>query len=651
VAKYNTSTLVWECGNDLQGTGAGGTGTVTSIATGAGLSGGPITTTGTINLASTQLLPTTACAANQIPKWNGTSWACAADATSTGTATNAWVQGGNAFGAPGVLGTTDAQNLSVRAGGAAISITAGSGSGLRVEERSLNFTSPTVTNGAAANIARAVGSTVAGGGSGVLADCGAVAPADCSNNANEIFSTVSGGIANKAMTFWSTIGGGVLNRALGNTGTIAGGSQNLVEATFGFIGGGSQNKVSGSSGVIAGGQNNTADVEATVGGGTLNGANAKHATIGGGYRNLVGEASSTIAGGGSPDPVCIDPATGFANVPCGDNYVGQLGGFIGGGFENLVVVGRTGVIVGGEKNFATGRHTTVVGGFSNSASGAYGFIGGGRLNSVSSSGSVVAGFQNTASALDAIVGGGQQNNASGALSTIAGGGANIASGYGSSVGGGFNNDASGTASTIPGGDSNLASGGRSFAAGVKAKATHDNSFVFGANAGGPTGSSGNSTLTAFFTNGYFLYGGTSAGKRCFYIPDANNGWQCVSDRDAKTNISLLNGKSVLNKLLAMPVSSWSFKGGEAYRQIGPMAQDFFAAFKLGDSDKAISAMNMGGVALAAIQGLNQKLIDESKAKDAKISALEKKAEKFDALERAHDAMQRELAAIKKKLGL
>ncbi len=80
MAKYNASTGAWDCGNDLQGTGAGGTGTVTNIATGAGLSGGPITTTGTINLAASQLLPTTTCSDSQTLIWNSTTskWICAA---------------------------------------------------------------------------------------------------------------------------------------------------------------------------------------------------------------------------------------------------------------------------------------------------------------------------------------------------------------------------------------------------------------------------------------------------------------------------------------------------------------------------------------------------------------------------------------------
>ncbi len=67
----------------------GGSGTVTNVATGVGLTGGPVTTSGTIGLAATQLLPTTACANNQIPKWNGSAWLCATEAVGgTGTVTN-----------------------------------------------------------------------------------------------------------------------------------------------------------------------------------------------------------------------------------------------------------------------------------------------------------------------------------------------------------------------------------------------------------------------------------------------------------------------------------------------------------------------------------------------------------------------------------
>jgi len=58
------------------------------------------------------------------------------------------------------------------------------------------------------------------------------------------------------------------------------------------------------------------------------------------------------------------------------------------------------------------------------------------------------------------------------------------------------------------------------------------------------------------------------------------------------------------------------------RHLGPMAQDFRAAFGLGEDDRHISSSDADGVALAAIQGLNQKLEETVRQKDARIAALE-----------------------------
>jgi hypothetical protein len=478
VPKYNTATLVWECANDLQGTGAGGAGTVTNIATGVGLSGGPITSTGTINLASTQLLPITACADSQTLIWNTTTnkWICAAW-NSGGGATSAFVNGGNSFGTSAVLGTNDAQLLQIKSGG------------------SIN-----------------------------LSSAGAGAATQITSDGNISF---------------------YVNRTSARIGGSVGIMQIIDEQ--------------GSANFISGLYTNQ-------------------------YNSLT--TGQTIAGGGSPTNSCLNQAQTAANTSCrnetGANYA---------------------TVSGGKGNSALQEGTTVAGGDSNRALGLYSVVSGGYANTANSARSVVAGgYQNTA---------------------------------GSSING------AGPDSFVAGGYLNYTQGNASFAAGNRAKAFHDHSFVFGGNPAGDTNSAGVSTLTGFFKNGYYLFGGSTAGTKCVYVPDNDNGWQCVSDRNTKTNIAQLNGKSILEKVVAMPVSSWSFKGGESFKQIGPMAQDFFSAFKLGSSDKSISAMNMGGVALAAIQGLNQKLIAEAKAKDATLSA---QAEKLTALER-------ELATIKKKLGL
>jgi hypothetical protein len=89
-----------------------------------------------------------------------------------------------------------------------------------------------------------------------------------------------------------------------------------------------------------------------------------------------------------------------------------------------------------------------------------------------------------------------------------------------------------------------------------------------------------------------------------------------SDRNVKENFQALDARSVLDKLAAMPVTEWNYKDDPTDKKhIGPVAQDFQAAFGLnGADDKHISTVDEGGVALAAIQGLNQKLNE----KDARI---------------------------------
>jgi hypothetical protein len=104
-----------------------------------------------------------------------------------------------------------------------------------------------------------------------------------------------------------------------------------------------------------------------------------------------------------------------------------------------------------------------------------------------------------------------------------------------------------------------------------------------------------------------------------------------SDRNLKENFAPVSPRDVLDKIAAMPISRWNFKGDAATPHVGPMAQDFHAAFGLGTDDKHIATVDADGVALAAIQGLNQKLEAEVKSKDARINELEKRLSAIETL--------------------
>jgi hypothetical protein len=81
----------------------------------------------------------------------------------------------------------------------------------------------------------------------------------------------------------------------------------------------------------------------------------------------------------------------------------------------------------------------------------------------------------------------------------------------------------------------------------------------------------------------------------------------TSDRNAKADVEAVEPTTVLEKVAALPISTWRFKQQADTRHLGPMAQDFHAAFGLGTDDRHIATVDADGVALAAIQGLNLKL--------------------------------------------
>ncbi len=119
--------------------------------------------------------------------------------------------------------------------------------------------------------------------------------------------------------------------------------------------------------------------------------------------------------------------------------------------------------------------------------------------------------------------------------------------------------------------------------------------------------SGNSNQSTW--PGVVLFGGSGS-------------WATLSDRAAKDTFEDVDTRSVLDRVVALPMTTWHYHDQDKLiRHMGPVAQDFRLAFKLGEDDRHISGVDADGVALAAIQGLNTKLDDALKAKDTQIAAL------------------------------
>jgi hypothetical protein len=95
-----------------------------------------------------------------------------------------------------------------------------------------------------------------------------------------------------------------------------------------------------------------------------------------------------------------------------------------------------------------------------------------------------------------------------------------------------------------------------------------------------------------------------------------------SDRNVKFGFAPVDPKEVLEKVATLPITRWHFTNDLSTAHIGPVAQDFYAAFGVGPDDKHIATVDADGVALAAIQGLNQKMEAGSQRSEDRMQKLE-----------------------------
>lgn len=337
----------------------------------------------------------------------------------------------------------------------------------------------------------------------------------------------------------------------------------------------------------------------------------------------AGVRGATIAGGGVPasdsDPDFIDEAP---------NRVTDAYGTVGGGYAN-VAGDNAGVTL--DAPFAT--------------------VGGGRRNTAGAFGSTVAGGrENNALGVLSTIGGGHWNTVIGQRGTVAGGHQNWAAEYGSVAGG--NQNTAVDYAFAAGGNFNNAAGVASFAAGQFANADGHNCAVFSLWGNAPgMGCFGNQSVFAVGAlNGMlFAFGAqqpSGFGERWVvfgrvsghaitthtgaYLSETGV-WQDSSDAERKEAFAEVDKQSVLAKLASLPVHSWRYKGeAEAVRHLGPTAQDFMAAFGLGQDERTIGGVDAQGVALAAIQGLNAK---------------------FEAQRSEIEAQRREIAELRRTVGI
>jgi hypothetical protein len=82
----------------------------------------------------------------------------------------------------------------------------------------------------------------------------------------------------------------------------------------------------------------------------------------------------------------------------------------------------------------------------------------------------------------------------------------------------------------------------------------------------------------------------------------------VRESGAVAPVGAVNGYTVLETVAALPVSTWRYLWEpEDVRHLGPMAQDWHAAFGFNRDDTTIPVVDGLGVCLVSIQALNRRI--------------------------------------------
>ncbi|NIP81420.1 MAG: hypothetical protein GWM90_20275 [Gemmatimonadetes bacterium] len=157
--------------------------------------------------------------------------------------------------------------------------------------------------------------------------------------------------------------------------------------------------------------------------------------------------------------------------------------------------------------------------------------------------------------------------------------------------------------------------------------------------GGYFGTSAPNEMNALFVGGFTFYAGVAPLTGCT-LPAGSGAWSCTSSRDAKTDFRAERGDALLRTLRQLPITTWSYLTEPGTRHMGPVAEEFHAAFGLGGDERTIAASDLAGVSLRAVQALLERVETLESALETERGRSEELAARLKALEARLDRQER-----------
>ncbi len=176
--------------------------------------------------------------------------------------------------------------------------------------------------------------------------------------------------------------------------------------------------------------------------------------------------------------------------------------------------------------------------------------------------------------------------------------------------------------------------------------THSGCFIFAdASSTTQTNVPANNQFVVRASGGVIFYSDSTATMGVTLFPGGGS-WASVSDRNKKENFYTPDGEEILSAIAGLKITSWNYKSqAESIRHIGPMAQDFYRAFKLGESRKRISMVDIDGVTMLALKTLYTRVT----ILDASFDAMHQLKAEAKNIDNDDDALNQRLDNIQKRL--
>lgn len=141
------------------------------------------------------------------------------------------------------------------------------------------------------------------------------------------------------------------------------------------------------------------------------------------------------------------------------------------------------------------------------------------------------------------------------------------------------------------------------------------------------------------------------GGGCFLIHCTCNSVLIPSDRAIKSNFSDVDCRAILERLLSLPIRAWKYNSEQSSaRHVGPMSQDFAAAFGLGDDDRFINAVDAHGVTFAAIQALHELTEEKRRRLENMIETLKETQDEIARLRVENQQLMARLRGVEEAVG-